>query len=60
MSQSTLTKEQPRSTTLRRARRDDRNEYIICHIRCPESEDIRRREGFRKTGITPLSELRLM
>jgi hypothetical protein len=42
------------STTLRRAHPDDRNGYIICHIRCPESEDIRRREGFGKTGITPL------
>jgi hypothetical protein len=48
------------STTLRRARRDDRNRYIICHIRCPESEDICRQEGFGKTGITPSSELRLM
>jgi hypothetical protein len=48
------------STTLWRARRDDRNGYIICHIRCRESEDIRRREGFGKTGITPSFGLRLM
>jgi hypothetical protein len=48
------------STTLRRARRDDRNGYIIFHIQSPESEDIRRREGFGKTGITPSSGLRFM
>jgi len=46
------------STTLRRARRDDRNGYIICHVRSPESEDISRRVGFGKTGITPSSGVR--
>jgi hypothetical protein len=40
------------SATLRRPRRDDRNRYIICHIQSSESEDINRRAGFDKTGIT--------
>jgi hypothetical protein len=35
-----------------RPHRDDRNGYIICHIRSSESEDISRRVGFGKTGIT--------
>jgi hypothetical protein len=48
------------STTMQRARRDDRNRYIIFHIRCPKSEDIRHREKFGKMGITPSSELRLI
>jgi hypothetical protein len=41
------------STILQRAHRDDRNGYYICQILCPESEDISRREGFGKMGITP-------
>jgi hypothetical protein len=40
------------SATLRRPRRDDRNEYIICNIQSSESEDINCRAGFGKTGIT--------
>jgi hypothetical protein len=43
--------------TLRIPRRDDRNGYIICHIRSSESKDISRRAGFGKTGITPSSGL---
>jgi hypothetical protein len=67
VSQSTPTKEQPRSTSKEEskyniAKSSSRWSKRIyhCHIRCPESEDIRRREGFGKTGITPSSELRLM
>jgi hypothetical protein len=44
---------------LQRAHRDDQNGYINCHIRSPESEDISRRAGFGKTGITSSSGLRL-
>jgi hypothetical protein len=47
------------SATLRRPRRHDRNGYIICHIRSSELEDINRRVGFGKTGITLSYGLRL-
>jgi hypothetical protein len=42
---------------LRRPRQDDRNGYIICHIRSSESEDISRRVGFGKMSITSSSGL---
>jgi hypothetical protein len=48
------------SVTLWRPCRDDRNGYIICHIQSSESEDISRRAGFGKTGITLSYGLRLM
>jgi hypothetical protein len=45
---------------LQTSHRDDRNRYINCHIRSPESEDINHRAGFGKMGITFSSGLRLM
>jgi hypothetical protein len=44
---------------LQGAHRDDQNGYINCHIRSPELEDINRRAGFGKTGITSSFGLRL-